>query len=96
MSGRRRAVGTAKWMGTISVLVLTVALLVPASSSSAGVTASAASRGKDNATGVADLTNGMPLAPDMQFKIASQTKAFTADLILQLVGEGKYRLYRAA
>ncbi len=31
----------------------------------------------------------MPLTTNMQFKIASQTKAFTADLILQLVGEGK-------
>ena len=28
----------------------------------------------------------------MQFKIASQTKTFTADLILQLVGEGKVSL----
>ena len=28
----------------------------------------------------------------MQFKIASQTKAFTANLILQLVGEGKVSL----
>ena len=41
------------------------------------------------ATGVADLTTGEPLTTDMQFKIASQTKAFTADLILQLIGEGK-------
>jgi D-alanyl-D-alanine carboxypeptidase len=42
-----------------------------------------------SATGVADLATGAPLKPDMQFKIASQTKAFTADLVLQLVGEGK-------
>ena len=28
----------------------------------------------------------------MQFKIASQTKTFTANLILQLVGEGKISL----
>jgi D-alanyl-D-alanine carboxypeptidase len=41
------------------------------------------------ASGVADLTTGAPLRTDMQFKIASQTKAFTADLILQLIGEGK-------
>lgn len=42
-----------------------------------------------SATGVADLKTGIPLTTDVQFKIASQTKAFTADLILQLVGEGK-------
>ena len=42
-----------------------------------------------SATGVADLATGAPLTTDMQFKIASQTKAFTADLILQLIGEGK-------
>jgi D-alanyl-D-alanine carboxypeptidase len=45
-----------------------------------------------SATGVGDLTTGMPLSTDMQFKIASQTKAFTANLILQLVGEGKVSL----
>ncbi|MCY0922269.1 MULTISPECIES: serine hydrolase [unclassified Streptomyces] len=33
--------------------------------------------------------DGAPLRTDMQFKIASQTKAFTANLVLQLVGEGK-------
>ena len=42
-----------------------------------------------SAIGVADLTTGAPLTTDTQFKIASQTKAFTADLILQLIGEGK-------
>ncbi len=42
-----------------------------------------------SATGVADLATDMPLTTDMQFKIASQTKAFTGNLILQLVGEGK-------
>jgi D-alanyl-D-alanine carboxypeptidase len=42
-----------------------------------------------SATGVADLATGAPLKPDMQFKIASQTKAFTANLILQLIGEKK-------
>ena len=42
-----------------------------------------------SADGVANLTTGEPLRTDMQFKIASQTKAFTADLILQLIGEGK-------
>ncbi len=44
------------------------------------------------ASGVADLATGAPLSTDMQFKIASQTKTFTADLILQLVGEGKVSL----
>jgi D-alanyl-D-alanine carboxypeptidase len=45
-----------------------------------------------SATGVADLATGTPLTTDMQFKIASQTKVFTATLILQLVGEGKVSL----
>jgi D-alanyl-D-alanine carboxypeptidase len=39
--------------------------------------------------GVSDLSTNAPLNPDTQFKIASQTKAFTGNLILQLVGEGK-------
>src|SRR5262245_2520552 len=45
-----------------------------------------------SARGVADLATGAPLTTDMQFKIASQTKAFTAVLILQLVGEKKVSL----
>ena len=45
-----------------------------------------------SATGVADLVTKKPLSPDMQFKIGSQAKAFTANLILQLVGEGKVSL----
>jgi D-alanyl-D-alanine carboxypeptidase len=45
-----------------------------------------------SATGVADLATRKPLRTDMQFKLASQTKAFTNDLILQLVGEGKVSL----
>lgn len=44
------------------------------------------------ATGVADLRTGKRLNANMQFKIASQTKTFTANLILQLVGEGKISL----
>ncbi len=39
------------------------------------------------AKGVADLATATPLRTDMQFKIASQTKTFTANLVLQLVGE---------
>jgi D-alanyl-D-alanine carboxypeptidase len=34
----------------------------------------------------------MPLTTDMQYKIASQTKAFTGNLVLQLVGQGKVSL----
>ncbi len=45
-----------------------------------------------SATGAADLTTGTPLTTDVQFKIASQAKAFTGNLILQLVGEGKVSL----
>ena len=42
-----------------------------------------------SATGVADLKTRKPLRTDMQFKIASQTKSFTENVILQLVGEGR-------
>jgi D-alanyl-D-alanine carboxypeptidase len=45
-----------------------------------------------SATGVSDLATGAALEPDMQFKIASQTKAFTANLILQLVSDGSIEL----
>lgn len=45
-----------------------------------------------NASGVSDLATNAPLEPDMQFKIASQTKAFTGNLVLQLVSEGKVSL----
>ncbi len=44
------------------------------------------------ARGVSDVSTGAPLEPDMQFKIASQTKSFTANLVLQLVGEGSVGL----
>jgi len=44
------------------------------------------------AKGVADLATGEPLDQRAQFKLASQTKSFTATLILQLVGEGKVSL----
>ena len=44
------------------------------------------------AKGVADLATGERLDKRMQFKIASQTKGFTATLILQLVGERKISL----
>jgi len=45
------------------------------------------------ASGFADLATRRRLKTDMQFKIASQAKTFTANLILQLVvGEGKVAL----
>jgi D-alanyl-D-alanine carboxypeptidase len=44
------------------------------------------------ARGVSDVATGSPLSTDMQFKIASQTKAFTANLVLQLVGDKKVSL----
>jgi D-alanyl-D-alanine carboxypeptidase len=45
-----------------------------------------------SAMGVSDLATNAPIESDMQFKIASQTKSFTANLILQLIGEGKVGL----
>ena len=45
-----------------------------------------------SATGTSDLATEAPLEPDMQFKIASQTKSFTGNLVLQLVSEGKVGL----
>jgi D-alanyl-D-alanine carboxypeptidase len=44
------------------------------------------------AQGVANLATGARLSTDMQYKIGSLTKTFTADVILQLVGEGKVSL----
>jgi D-alanyl-D-alanine carboxypeptidase len=38
--------------------------------------------------GTSDLATDAPLESDMQFKIASQTKTFTGNLVLQLVSEG--------
>ncbi|HXA33922.1 MAG TPA: serine hydrolase domain-containing protein, partial [Acidimicrobiales bacterium] len=42
--------------------------------------------------GLSNLSTSTPLQPWMQYKIGSQTKAFTATLILQLVGEGRLSL----
>jgi D-alanyl-D-alanine carboxypeptidase len=39
------------------------------------------------AAGVADLDTGSPREPQQQFRIGSATKAFTATVVLQLVGE---------
>ncbi|MFD0820221.1 serine hydrolase domain-containing protein, partial [Micromonospora zhanjiangensis] len=42
--------------------------------------------------GVADLATGAPARPDDRFRIASNTKAFVATVLLQLVGEGRLSL----
>jgi len=42
--------------------------------------------------GMADLELGVPIAPDMVFRIGSVTKQFTAVAILQLVQQGKIAL----
>ena len=42
--------------------------------------------------GMADLELGVPIAPDMVFRLGSITKQFTATAILMLVQEGKLRL----
>ncbi|WP_405409054.1 serine hydrolase domain-containing protein [Streptomyces decoyicus] len=42
--------------------------------------------------GVGDLTTGSKVPRDGQVRIGSNTKAFTAVVVLQLVGEGKIRL----
>jgi D-alanyl-D-alanine carboxypeptidase len=44
------------------------------------------------ASGVADLATGEPITTNMQYQIGSETKTFTAELILQLVGKGKVGL----
>ena len=41
------------------------------------------------AYGMADLELGVPLRPDMVFRIGSMTKQFTAVAVLMLVEEGK-------
>lgn len=44
------------------------------------------------ASGVAQLGSEKPVAPNGWFRIGSLTKAFTATIVLQLVGEGRLRL----
>ncbi|MBL7252979.1 serine hydrolase domain-containing protein [Paractinoplanes lichenicola] len=44
------------------------------------------------AAGVADLRTGRKMPADARVRIASNTKMFTAVVVLQLVGEGKIRL----
>ncbi|MFF2806620.1 serine hydrolase domain-containing protein [Streptomyces sp. NPDC058000] len=57
----------------------------------------AATTGRDGRThnytaGVADLTTGAKVPVDGQVRAGSNTKAFTATVVLQLVGEGKVAL----
>lgn len=44
------------------------------------------------AAGVADVRTGEPARPDQRWRIASNTKAFTAVVVLQLAGEGRLSL----
>jgi D-alanyl-D-alanine carboxypeptidase len=44
------------------------------------------------AAGVADIRTGRPATPTDRFRIASNTKAFTATVVLQLVGQGQLTL----
>ncbi|MCP3424632.1 beta-lactamase family protein [Rothia sp. AR01] len=47
---------------------------------------------ESRASGVADLATGRPARPDETVRIASNTKMFTAVVVLQLVDEGRVRL----
>ncbi len=54
-------------------------------------------RGADGVTrtytsGTGDLATGAPVDPDSRVRIASNTKMFTATVVLQLVAEGRVRL----
>lgn len=44
------------------------------------------------ASGQADLATGQPMTPDLQVRVASTTKIFTAALIMRLVDEGRLSL----
>ncbi|MBB2900998.1 D-alanyl-D-alanine carboxypeptidase [Kineococcus radiotolerans] len=43
----------------------------------------------DYTAGVRDVVSGKPIQPDSRIRIASNTKTFTATVVLQLVGEGE-------
>ncbi len=66
------------------------------SSRTPGFVAGVARRGEsvwDTAIGQADLDDpGVPLGPDTQFLVASNTKTFTATMVLQLRDEGRLDL----
>jgi D-alanyl-D-alanine carboxypeptidase len=49
-------------------------------------------RTRDYTAGVADVTTKAPMPVDARVRIASNTKMFTAVVVLQLVGEGRVRL----
>ena len=51
-------------------------------------------RGRDHVAGVGDLTTGAPVPVNGSVRIASNTKTFTATVLLQLVGEGRVALDR--
>ncbi|TDV52056.1 serine hydrolase domain-containing protein [Actinophytocola oryzae] len=53
---------------------------------------SANGRTRDYVAGVGDLRTGAPVPPNGYVRIASNTKMFTATVVLQLVGEGKVGL----
>ncbi len=44
------------------------------------------------ASGVADLRTGLPMQPDVHFRVGSATKSFVAALVLKLVSEGTVSL----
>lgn len=49
-------------------------------------------RERDDTAGVGDLATGRRVPPDGQVRIGSNTKTFTASVVLQLVAEGKVAL----
>lgn len=49
-------------------------------------------RNRNYTAGVADRDNGAPMPVDGHIRIGSNTKVFTAVVVLQLVGEGKVKL----
>ena len=49
-------------------------------------------RVRDHVAGVGDLATGAPVPLNGRVRIASNTKSFTATVVLQLVGEGKVQL----
>lgn len=49
-------------------------------------------RVRDYTAGVGDLETGRPVPPDGQVRIGSNTKTFTAVVVLQLAGEGRINL----
>jgi D-alanyl-D-alanine carboxypeptidase len=44
------------------------------------------------ASGLADLSTGRPMGPELHFRAGSVTKSFVATVVLQLVAEGRLAL----